>query len=418
MDINNVQSYFKRKRIAIEDVLNSNAPTLSDLVCETPATSPRPISQRTAGFPSPLPDSDIFSKMQSLAVRVDPQQLESPDSFKTAELLFADIRQYVLVSFGTGCWISLGPDTYCQSKRASFTEDESLDLYYLFSEKRPADAVQRKLFKEFEHIESAVEAQSVMILPYLIRLIAILLELKLKPIVLMLCRQLCFMASIVGSREDWVNFFFKSIFSRIRALAQNDEANDYLLAALRSSIDSHEKVLGPFHLQTLRTTSMLTHVTTILHGSSGIMGPLMGLYGSLERQQGPGTVQSLRVLHDLVNIYIDSNQLQAAETAAQKAIDQGTLLIQSSRSNIKVSLLCAAYVKIFYAQALQNNLSQAMINLRNARDLIGNVGYAKNCSALFSLLLPREHEMIFEIIKEFRDDYQRRRLSIRIIHDT
>jgi hypothetical protein len=47
VDINNVLSYFKRKRIAIEDVLSSEAATLQDLVCETPVMSPRPMPQRT-----------------------------------------------------------------------------------------------------------------------------------------------------------------------------------------------------------------------------------------------------------------------------------------------------------------------------------------------------------------------------------
>src|SRR5450755_3701241 len=97
VDINNVLSYFKRKRIAIEDVLSSEAATLQDLVCETPVMSPRPMPQRT--------------------LSAELHCLESPDRFKTAELLCTEIREYILASFGTGRWVSHGLDKYCQSKK-------------------------------------------------------------------------------------------------------------------------------------------------------------------------------------------------------------------------------------------------------------------------------------------------------------
>lgn len=375
VNINNVQAYFKRKRIAIEDVLSSEAVAIPGLVCETPVVSPKPMPRRLPSSRSAQPDGDIISRVQSLAMRASPQRLESPDSFKTAELLFADVREYVLVSFGTGCWISHGPNVYCQSRRESFAKNDAHELHYdmmsaceLFDMKQPAEAI-RKVSEGFAYIKSIVENHSLAALPYLIQSIAMLLAKKFKPIVLMLCNQLSSMAAIVGPKNDWINFFFRSIFSRIRSLAHNDEANDYLLAALRSSIDSHEKVLGPFHLQTLRITSMLTRMMSYLHGPECVVGPLRALYESFERQQGPGTAQSLRILLELVDVYIHCGQFQAAEINAQKAVEQATPLIQSSRSGTNLSLLYKVYSKISYLQALREDFFQAEINSQMAEAL-------------------------------------------------
>ena len=359
VDINNVLSYFKRKRITVEDVLSSKAATLPDLVCETPVMSPRPMQQRT--------------------LSVGLQHLESPDRYKTAELLFTDIREYVLASFGTGCWVSHGPDKYCQSKRASFAEGNPLDLFrevrnacLLFDNKRPAQAI-RLLSKGFANIKIIVEDQSLGALPYLIRSIAVLLVRQLKPIVLMLCKQLCSMAAIVGSGEDRVTHFFKCIFSRITLLAHDEEANDYLLAALRSSIDSYEKVLGPHHLQTIQATSTLTRVMNILYGPESLVGPLRTLYGSLERQQGPGTWQSLLILFELVDVHVDCRRFEAAETTLQEIIGQAALLMRSSRSSTTVLLLCYSHFRISHVQAQQDKFFQAGINLRKSQALSQDV---------------------------------------------
>jgi hypothetical protein len=235
--IKNVLSYFDRKRIAIEDVLSSEAATLPDLVCETPVMSPKSMLQRTMRSPPTPPDAGLVSMRQSHMMSTRLQRLESPDPFKTAELLFSDIWEYVLAAFGTGCWISHGPDKYCQSKRTSFAEGGPHDLYRqiqnacsLFDDKRPAEGV-RTLSKGFANIKIIVEDQSLGALPYLIRSITLLLVRQLKPIVLILCKQLCSMAAVIGSGEDRVTHFFKSIFSRISLLAHDNEANDCLLAA-------------------------------------------------------------------------------------------------------------------------------------------------------------------------------------------
>jgi hypothetical protein len=107
----------------------------------------------------------------------------------------------------------------------------------------------------------------------------------------------------------------------------------------------------------------------ILYGPERLVGPLRTLYESLEMQQGPGTLQSLLVLFELVDVYIDCRQFQAAETTLQDIIGQAILLVRSSRSSTTVSLLCHAHSRISHVRALQDKFLQAEINLRKSRDL-------------------------------------------------
>lgn len=383
VDINNVLSYFKRKRIAIEDVLSSEAATLQDLVCETPVMSPRPMPQRT--------------------LSAELHCLESPDRFKTAELLCTEIREYILASFGTGRWVSHGLDKYCQSKKVSFAKGGPLDLFRevqnacsLFDCKRPVQAVQT-LSKGFASIKIIVADQSLGALPYLIRSVALLLVRQLKLEVLSLCKQLCSMAAIVGSRGDRVTHFFKNIFLRIALLARDDEANDFLLAALQSLIDSYVEVLDPCHLQTVQAASTLTRVMSILDGPGSLVGPLRALYGSMERQQGPGAWQSLLLLFELVDVHVDCRQFQAAETALLEIIGQATLLNRWSRSRTTVSLLCYSHYRISHVQAQQGNFSQAEISLREAQILSQDVLYGDD----WEVMSPRT--CLWELVSRTQD---------------
>ena len=383
VDINTVLSYFKRKRITIEDVLSSEAATPSDLVCETPMTSPRPMSQKT--------------------LSASLHRLETPDRFKTAELLCIEIREYVFASFGTGRWVSHGPDKYCQSKKASFSNGGPLDLFReiqnacsLFDYKRPVQAVQT-LSKGFSSIKIIVADQSLGALPYLLRSVALLLVRHRKLEVLSLCKQLCLMATVIGSKGDLVIHFFKNIFLRIALLARDSEANGFLLAALQSLLDSYVKVLNPCHLQTVQAASTLTRVMKILDGPGSLVGPLRTLYRSIERQQGPHTWQSLLLLFELVDVHIDCQQFQAAENVLLEIIGQATILVQWSRSRMTISLLCYSHYRISHVQTQQGDFSQAEISLQEAQILSQYVSHRDD----WEVMSP--HTCFWELVSRTQD---------------
>ena len=359
VDINNVLSYFKRKGIAIEDVLSSEVATIQDLVCVTPVISLRTMPQRT--------------------LRADLHHLESPDRFLTAELLCTEIREYILASFGTGRWVSHGSDKYCQSKKALFAKGCPLDLFRevsnacsLFDHARPVQAVQT-LSDGFASIKIIVADQSLGASPYLVRSVALLLVRRLKREVLSLCKQLCSMAAIVDSGGDRVTQFFKNIFLRIALLARNDEATDFLLTALQSLVDSYVEILGVCHLQTVQAVSTLTRVMNILCGPQSLVGPLTALYRSMEMQQGPGAWQSLLLLFELVDVHVDFRQFQASETALLEVIGQATLLMRWSKSRTTVSLLCYSHYRVPQVQAQQGKFSKAQISLHHAKILSQDV---------------------------------------------
>ena len=116
------------------------------------------------------------------------------------------------------------------------------------------------------------------------------------------------------------------------------------------------------------------------------MGPVRTLCESLEKQQGAATVQSLRMLVDLVDVHIDCGNFLAAEINAEKAIEQGTILMKSSKSNATLSLLFVAYINTSYLLARQRNFFQAETNLRKAQGLSLDERYVDACSKLLSFL--------------------------------
>ena len=374
VDIKDVQTHLKRKRVAVADVLDLEVDAVPDLVCKTPEMSPKPLS---TGLSPDVLDTNVDSHLQGLILRACPKHIDSPDLFKTAELLFSDVQDYVLSSFETGSWVSHGPDQYCQSKKASVAGGDSHDMYReiqlacsLFDGRRPAEAIQ-KVYKGFSFIRFIVEDQSVVALSYMIRSIAMLLVRQLKPIALMLCRQIYSAANRFSSRESLAISIFGRIFSRMGFLISNTEMQDYgyLLAALRSSIDSYNKILGPSHLQSLQAAVALTWVMRSLHGPEGLVEPLKAFHTSLERQQGSGIWQALLLLTVLVDVHVECDQLGDAEIVAQRMVEQATRLKETSKSDRTMTLLCHAYAKVSHVQGLRHNHALASTTIRKSQAL-------------------------------------------------
>ena len=123
VDIKQVQTYFKRKGIEIEDVLGSEADVVSGLICETPVLSSRSQSpEHSASSLIHFEASDV-SHLQSLVARGGLSCLESPYSFKQAELLFKNVHEYIISSFGVGQRVKSISNQHCQCAKVNSIED-------------------------------------------------------------------------------------------------------------------------------------------------------------------------------------------------------------------------------------------------------------------------------------------------------
>ena len=278
VDIKAVESHFKRKGILIADVLSTDAPHVSDLICETPNMSKRRV----------------------------PQCLTSPDAFKITELLCADVREYVLSSFETGFWLAKGHYQYCDTEgiisTAQFVVQDFLEMVAVCWDEvmdQPSMATMENVRKVSAKFMKSIECRISESLPLIMQLIAAVLVWPPIPLGRILSKQLCFIVANHDFGESHVKKYFQRIFSRIGRLASSDEIPSYLLAATRSSVDSYERVLGQYHPQTLSVTVILSQMMCILYGPNGLSEPLEALLSSLESQQGPGTRQSLMLRSEM-----------------------------------------------------------------------------------------------------------------------
>ena len=285
VDIKAVESHFKRKGMAIADILGTDAPHVSSLVCETPDMSEN-------GVPRCLPN---------------------PEPFKTTELLCADVREYVLSSFGTGRWLPHMPDQYCNLEKfkrtqlefASLLIQHSLEILYVTG-RQVMDQLDMATMEEARKVSvkfmKSIEGQISDNFLIVIQFIAALVVWPPWSIARTLSKNLCFIISTHDFKESHVNMYLRKVFTRTGQLASSDEIPDYLLAVTRSSVDSYEHVLGQYHPQTLSVTVTLSRIMCILYGPDGLSEPLEALLSSLESQHGPGTRQSI-LLRDEIGTY-------------------------------------------------------------------------------------------------------------------
>ena len=267
VDFKAVESHFKRKGMAIGDVLSTDAPHVSNLIYETPDMGERGV----------------------------PRCLSSPDVFKSTELLCADVREYVLSSFGTSRWLASTPDHYWK-----------IDLVgKLFARARihlsqfvyqPGMATMEEARKASVRFLDGHISQT---FPVLIQIIAAILMEQPRPLARIMIKNLCFMDVTHDFRGSHINMYIRKVFTRIGQLAFSDEDPGYLLAVTRSSMDSYEYVLGQYHLQTLYITVTLSRIMSFLYGPDGLSEPLEALLSSLESQQGSGTWQSQLLRHEI-----------------------------------------------------------------------------------------------------------------------
>ena len=286
VDVEKAYSHLKRKGISIDDVLHSDAASLPDLVCETPAVSPSP----------------THPELQKLMTMTTPQDLGSPRTFRMVEMLFADAREYVFSSIrfeydhNRSREQSLGlgdfQEVRCRIPTASyfFVQPQEVPVSFL---------VGNGCF----NLEKIVEDKSCEAALWIIDSIAMLLERKhrQKRTALMLCKQLYSASSISKSRRQPITFM--KLLSKIGLLLHNDDAPDFLLATVHVLIDSLKSILGPVHIQTVHAAVILSRVTRSLYGPEGLLEPLETLQSSL-REHGLGIREDAMIINEIITIHI------------------------------------------------------------------------------------------------------------------
>lgn len=355
VDINTVHSYFKRKRIAIEDVLDSDAISLPGLVCKTPTVSPEPMPETF----TPIESADnVIPELQNLMTMAGPQDLESPGAFKIAEMLLADVQEYFLSSFESKARMPQDRNHFDQSGSPLLHLDSCYVMYRqiakacsLFDENQGVEAY-RLVSKELSKLKIIAEHQSCEALLLIFQSIAMLLKRQEKPLVLMLCKQLYSVIVNLSTRKDSVVLVYRRIFSRLSLLVYNCDTPDYLLAAVRTWMDTHSTVLGHSHIRTLYAAITLSQVTRSLYGPEGLLEPLETLQSSLEKQDGPGTEQSALIMTEMYNIHVECGHFNSATSLAQQLERQYPTILPMHGIQLGASVTkCRLFLEMIFYRA-------------------------------------------------------------------
>ena len=345
VDIEKAYSHFQRKKITIDSVLASDAVSLSDLVCETPAASPTPMPQDL--IPIELADS-IIPELQSLMTMAGPQDIGSPKAFRVGEMLVIDAREYLLCSIhfkhghdrvrNKSAGVSYCIDVYCTIQRARrlFNRDQEIQALDLVA-------------KGCSMLEDIVEYMPCDAVLTIIQLIAILVkrQRKQQSLALMLWKQLYPAAINSKFREHPIISVFGRLFSNLGLLLHNDDAPDYLLATIHVFIDSLKTILGPVHLRTIHATVVLSRVTALLYGPEGLLKPLETLRSSLVEQHGWGITQSILIMLEIIELSIDCGHYQTARNLIRELKKLVLLAEMQNVSSIGWTGHMMAYSKTF-----------------------------------------------------------------------
>ena len=280
INISSVKSYFKRKGIPIEEVLNSDAAPIPDLVCETPVTSHQALSRSKTWATG---DDKIVLQLQGCMTRATPRHFASPDVLRTTELLCFDVHEYILISLTT-------------MAQAEVT-------LWLFSELLESQAAEQLSADVFGYIEIMVDAYPTSSLAFLASsLVVILTRNDPKAIsVSWLGKILWNMLGPNLAKSSRLSHVMGRILARICLLASFCEASDYLII-LRCSLDTYHNSLGPFHTMTLAATITLSKMMRFLYGPAGLLEPLKELHSTLEYHGSIGQQSRLMLQEEMDSI--------------------------------------------------------------------------------------------------------------------
>ena len=312
--IEKAYSHFQRKKITIDSVLAYDAVWLPDLVCETPAASPAPMSQDLVSM---VPADSIIPELQNLMTMAGPQDLGSPGAFRVGEMLFIDAREYINGSIHLGYSLNLSRKSLCSFKALYTVYPGMKDSCSRLDQPQE---VRDLVAKEYSNLDKIAEDTSYGVVLMMICTIATLLgrQQKQKLGASMLCKKLYFIAINSKSRQDPIISVFGRFFSNLDLLLHTDDAADYLLATIHVFIDSLKMILGPVHLRTLNAVVVLSEVTNILYGPEGLLKPLETLRSSLEEQSGWSMKHSAMIMMEIIELNIECGHYQTAQNIVRE----------------------------------------------------------------------------------------------------
>ena len=342
VDIKKAYSHFKRKGITIDDVLDSEAALLPDLICETPAASPEPMSQDL--IPIVLA-ADIIPELQNRMMIAGPQGLGTPAAFRMAEMLFVDTREYLIGSI------------HLENGHDSFTLDPLghggqiailLSVVDLYGQHR---AINRGITKDHsKSLEIILRHESCEAVLLIIRWMAMLLgrqQQEQKSTALVLCKQLYSAAIYFISNRDPIISALGRLLSKMCLLIHHDDAPHYLLAMTHVILDSLKTLLAPPHRLTVIAAVTLSRMMCSLYGPEGLLSSLETLWSSLEKQDGWGMEQLFLIMIEMINIRCGQNLTprlllkwfdRASSEKTYANIWSATLSSKFEESSVQVSL--------------------------------------------------------------------------------
>ena len=213
VDIDDVERYFKRKRVCLEDVLQSDPQFVPGLVCETPPGSPRTESQ---GIQTLLRPASASRMAMPIKIAV-PRALERVGHLRDTEQVFADFR-YALHRVCEGSHtLSF---SFMPAIRACYG---AAVVHRLIHQGRPAEAV-KAAFPVFDDLHWLMERPLEMILSLTQVTALFLTEELLKPMAIMLCRQLRKLAMLPRFNRNLPIDFIKGLSSLIEYSAASDDS--------------------------------------------------------------------------------------------------------------------------------------------------------------------------------------------------
>ena len=353
MDNKRVAKYFKRKGIAIKDALHSNSNSITDSSSDgiSPESSFATMSSPDAS-PSVENEQIPVASLQCSIRRPDPmgslQQIESPDSLKLAEHLFADICEYFRGSVGSGVWLNVGLGHACKN-----TRDQPIYLGE-FYQKFNLAASQVDSF-ELNKAETAfadalaftpaiIRQQGSGNIPDLIRLIAELLRKNKYPMVAQFCKRLSTTFVSGPIDKDPLTIIFRRVFASLPEVLRDGKSGHVLLNAICAIMETFGQTLGEDHMETIFATRDFFTVIKNVSGSDCIEPHLMESYQACVALTGPQSLQSVNLQFELAQHKLNVKQYPLAAKYAEEGIRYAESLVKPGDLTAVRLLLDACWV--------------------------------------------------------------------------
>lgn len=353
LDMKRVLKYYRRKKVAIEDVINSN-PTSSIDSISVPSSqqSFQSTSSSPNGSPQAMPHSIALAGLEIDSPATYPPKvplrLESPDCFKAAEAMLATISEYFRGSLKSGAWVNVGMDKTCLNMRrktpgvyiGEFFQKINLAAS-LYDSVDPTMA-DKTLSDALDFVPVILEKQASNTMTDLIRLVAELFANSKHQIVSQLCRRLSTTSTSYEVELDPLTSMFRRIFAYLSGLLRDYKSGQVLSSAIHAIMDIFGRELGVCHMETIFATRDFISVLRSVSGTDNFSQPLDKSYRACVTSTGRDSLQSVNLLLELARIERLEKKFALAGKHAEEGISFAKRFLEAG-NDTTVRLLLDAY---------------------------------------------------------------------------